>query len=126
MKVDARLTHLQALIERKRAEQMLAGPQKAVGRAGNPRFSAAAERVRLAMQNKAVGQPSPGNSTPLSHPGQISKTQNVGNTVAPLAPHAVEQGGLTVTGLERTLQVVQTGPRSANPPHLGRNVDTYA
>ena len=127
MQVDPQLHRLQTLIEQKRAQQNVRPTStNVVGRAGNPRFAAAAERVRNARQVGTADQALPQTAHRSQGTSQIQKKHTIVNTV-PIAVSSEDSGSLlTLNDGERTLSLGQTGQLRTSPPHLGRNLDTYA
>ena len=126
MQVDPKLHRLQTLIEQKRSQQTVRSDAKVVGQAGNPRFAAAAARVREARLNGGANQPGSQVSAPLTTSAQVQRNQTVREAFSVRAPQANGSSLLTETSTDRTLQLGETAPTRISPPHLGRNFDSYA
>lgn len=126
MQVDPKLHRLQTLIEQKRMQQGVRGDNKVVGQAGNPRFAAAAARVRNARLNGTATNPAPGMSNPHLSSTQVQKNHTVREPSSIPAPSMNRGPLLTETGADRTLQDGESAPTRISPPHLGRNFDSYA
>lgn len=126
MQVDPKLQRLQTLIEQKRMQQEVRSDSKVVGQAGNPRFAAAAARVREARLNGTAGRQVVSTPTPPATTPQVQRNQSVRETSHVPAASANRASLLTPTGADRTLQHGESAPTRISPPHLGRNFDSYA
>jgi len=125
--IDPKLDKLQQLIESKRALQpalITTGRiRNTVGRPGNPKFAAAAERARQALNGKTQI-----NGT------QSTRIQNIDNRI--VATKEVKESSniskrsnalLTTPLAHRTINMNDTGVvKNAGAKHLGNYLDKYA
>jgi hypothetical protein len=125
LEIDPNLARLQRLIETKRSQQNLAPTveSKPVGRAGNPKFAAAAARARAAMSSGQVNL--------SSHPGLSALKNNAiekTNSIKESGNISLYSGNkLTQTqGSSNINMDVSTIRSAAGEKHLGQYIDKYA
>jgi len=126
VQIDPRLDRLQSLIEQKRALQGAAAGRNAVGKAGNPRFAEAAERVRLARQARSLETGGPERVTINHSAVSAGRSAEIERADSSLRVRAMNDSLLTKGVGEATLSMGRSHEVGANPPHLGNTIDTYA
>lgn len=121
MEIDPNLAKLQRLIESKRSQQNMTpvAESRSVGRAGNPKFAAAAARAQAAMQNGRVSKRlSSLNNNHITKSSTVKEASNIslysGNQLTKT------QGGSNINmgDSNRT--------NSVGEKHLGQYIDKYA